>query len=476
MNPLTTKEGILSAIKQDPKLRFDKTLARNYLNAGGALSNGAIPLPVDENQVQTPTIQQTTTNMRTTANENGRKLDEKLATISGSYQSNVDTSGANVANTQPSGATFDEKTARTLFGNDFTGVQQNQDGTYTADESAIKRIKGVQSDEDLPPAEGTPERIAYDRDKGISEAMQVQDDRVNYANETLDRIALQADTATNALIQSIKTIYGARIKAMEASNKRLVGAETTYGFRTGRAKYTPTYQAGRISDVEQKGIDRVAELEGTMLQLIAKAEQARTDKDLEIFNDRMSELDDAYQDMRDEVQNLHTLAADRMKALRDAEKADIEAQQDVFDLQSDKAEASAAAVYSAIAGYDNTEDQIAFIKEYSKTSGIPVDTLFGAVEAYASDKAKADLDLKNIRSQISSRNANTQINADREARLNRPGTTEQQSKVGKYLSTDTGKRKLFGTGVDVTTADIDAIMSDPQTFFYVLSLAEEEEL
>lgn len=469
MEPLSTTEGIRAAIKQDPKLRFDPTLIQNYLKSGGTLSNGVIPeMSGQQVPVTTPQVQQTTTSMRTQANEYSSKLDTHLSRVSPAQEGTGQNNSVTVTRDQDNG--------------DGTRSVTYSDGK-TARVQATKNDDGTESYKELDPKEG----IKYDYDRGVSESRDRQAQRVQYVTDTLDSLAERSNSSTKALIDSTKKTYEARIKLMEESNKRVLGAKKQLGIRSGRSKYVSDVQADIISDEENKGTARIASLEGQMLSLIAQAENARDDKDLEIFNKRMDELDKTDKQMQLEVQNLHKVAQDKLKQMQDEDKADLDQRKGELQMQLDTSKRAAPSLAKTMAQFKSDEQKASFIEAYAEKTGIPPEILLGDIEESVQDDQKAALDLQNIRNSIDTRNRNADT-SERNANIaeRRLANDEEKNKftpssdekglVGTYLASDAGKKAIFGEGVNVTAEDFQAIMSDPQTFYYVLGLAKDAEL
>ena len=460
MNPLSTKEGINAAILQDPRLRFNQDLVRTYQSLGGALSNGGIPLPSGA-----PQVQQTTTPMRTEAIRGGVKLDEHLARVSG--QQNAAQADAAAGAPAQSGAT-----PSTTIPGTPAGATPGQPAAPAAGGFADQRAK-----------------VQTDLDKKIASAEGREQSRIAYATTTLDSIAARSDTATKALVDSIKTTYASRIALMQDANKRTLAAKEQKGIRSGRAKYITDLHQGVLSDEENRGLARVGQLEGEMLSLISQAEQARTKQDLEMFNSRMTSLNNAYDDLRSEVQNLQSNAFNQLRIIQDAENAAATREKDEFQRMLDTSERVAPALASALEGLTTADEKAQVVKEYAKKSGIDPEILMGDIEAHATDEQKAKLDIENIKSQIAARDKGLEfeeervdiagrqadssaqqanVAAAREARERRKETfnptQEERSSVGKYLASK---------GSD---EDLERVKTDQGFFYYILSLAQEEEL
>lgn len=348
-------------------------------------------------------VQQTTTQVRNAATSNTTKLNNTLTSLGGTSVGG--TAGAPTGGMMGAGAGAPAGGTNTVT---VTRDQDNGDGTRTvtysdgssAKVTATKNPDGTLSYKELEP--GAP--TSYE-EKQIQAVSEVAKQQITNANATLDRIKSTSDVATNALIESIKQIYGARISQMIDTNSRILAGKTTAGIREGRARYMTEIQNGVLTDEEQAGIMRVSQLEGEMLQEIAKAQQAQNEEDLTIFNDRMDKVTAIQKDLADQVAKIHQAALDAQKAQLDAQKTALDmqkTQQDIFDA---KIKAAAPAIMEALSGLASPADKSDFLKAYAEQSGIPIDQLMSGVSAAATDKEKADLQLEQTRASIESSHA-----------------------------------------------------------------------
>jgi LysM repeat protein len=337
-------------------------------------------------------VQQTDTQYRATTNENLNTLNTKVATIANANQGQTGSGGVD-ANGNIIGA--------------------NGQVVGKADPKDMPGYKPP-TKEDLEASKMDDPYGVKGEIKRMKEEAQV---KINDINSTLDSIATMSNQANANLISSIKTIYGSRIAKMEDANKRLYATKETVGMRQGRARYAPKLQAGILTDEEISGHERIAALEGAMLQAIAGAQQAQADGDMKIFNSRMDEINKIEKELTDKIMNQHKMAVDYENNLRAKEREERLVQKEDFDKMLDLSARSAPAVYSALAGFKSEAEQKAFLEQYSKKTGIDIDVLMGDIEKYSSTSEKEALNMENIRSQIDRRNQlNEEDDADSEYR------------------------------------------------------------
>lgn len=364
-------------------------------------------------------VQQTTTGMRTTAAQNSATLANKIATIAPppTVTTNQNTQQTTTGNTQtpapaPGLSTLPQKSAS---GATVVSDTDNGDGTHTVSyaDGSTDRVKvtgnqdGSNSYAVLTPEAG----IAYDRDQAVSAAKDKAQTQTNYATTTLDNLKKISDATTQALIESIKQTYAARIDAMNDSNSRVLAAKTSEGIRSGRARYASGLQEGILSDEEQQGISRVGQLQGEMLTLIQQAQSAQNENDLKLFNERMDDLDKIDKNLQSTVQNLQKNATDQLTLLQNKAKAEADAAKAAQQAALDKSKRAAPGIAEQLNALPDAKSKAAFLQEYSDQSGIPLDVLMGDIQSYNNDQAKdaltaqkTKLDMQNIESEIAARN------------------------------------------------------------------------
>jgi hypothetical protein len=316
--------------------------------------------------------------------------------------------------------------------------------------------------------EGTAQTTQENIDTRTKEITDKYNKEIDYATSELDRIGAQQDQNTNNLIESIKQTYASRIEIMEDLNNRSLQGERQVGIRSGRSRYTNQTNRDILTDTEKRGIDRVAKLEGEMLSLIVQAEQARTEEDIELFNERMDRLNEINDNMQNEIVDMQKSAYDALDALREEQKAATEEEEAQMQLLYDRSEESAPAIAEALGGYESDEERAEFLLAYSEKTGIPMEVLISDVQSYVNDREEQELDLKNTKSLIEQRQRSNDISAGRLAldqqKYEFNPTSDERAKVNKYLANE-------GTDEDTQKAK-----DDPEFFYYILSLVDEDEL
>lgn len=289
--------------------------------------------------------------------------------------------------------------------------------------------------EDAQPKEEVDPYTQYlDEEKAaIDEAYQAD---IDYTNQQFDRLVGLVDTSTNALLKSIRSTYQARISEMQQKNKALYGAKRQSGIRTGRSRYMQETEEAFLSDEENAGLARIGQLEGEMLGLIAEAETARTKDQIDILNDRMTELARVDEDMKTQVQNLHKNVLARQEELRLQRKLELDEQKAAFDKGLEQAEASARAVADALGTFESEEEKLLYLEKAAEKLGVGTDVLYSKALEAMDDVEKAALDTRNIESQIASREATARTSAYNASLREREVSLKEKEADGTVIEED----------------------------------------
>lgn len=298
----------------------------------------------------------------------------------------------------------------------------------------------------------TPEQPVVEEDTLDAKIRTIQESGKNQVIEIQNRLSKLSESmsgATQSLIGSIQTIYGARIQAMEKANDGMLKTKLALGQRGGRERYAPMLNASILTDEEIQGHERVAKLEGEMMAAIASAQQAQADNDYKLFNEEYDRVEAAQKSMNDQIMDLHKRAVDeenariaREKAVREEQKAELEAMLDL-------SERSAPALAAKLSAFSTPEEQSAFISEYAKIQGIDPMVLFGDVETALTAQQKAAMDLERTYNliQTSNRSAAT---AERNAATSAYNATTTRTNSNLAAEKKAGEDKIKAMNGDMS--------------------------
>lgn len=345
-------------------------------------------------------VQQTSTTTRQTATQNAATLAGHMATIASTNAANATaTTGStpaslNVVKDMDNG---DGTRTVTYSNGDSARVQvtRNPDGTET--------YKEVGNDSSIAPDPVTGQ---------IDDAKAYAAKQVDFVNKTLDGLTAGSDAASQMMIQEIKAFYAAKAGEMEDSNSRILEGKTEAGLRNGDARYASGINNGILTDEQQQGILRLADLKSQALQAIASAQKAQNDEDLTLFNDRMEKIKTINNDLSTTIASLHKSVTDQQKQDLATANTQLNMKKTSLDIQTTQAKAAAPALIESLSSMSSASDKAALIQETATQMGIDPMVLYGEVQTASTAKEKSDLDLENTRSLIASRSKKTTPSPD----------------------------------------------------------------
>lgn len=354
------------------------SIGETYTQGVGAFKNG---------------VQQTSTTTRQTATQNATTLAGHMATLAAANGAN-DAAGStpaslNVVKDMDNG---DGTRTVTYSNGDSARVQatRNPDGTES--------YKEVTDDSSIAPDAVTGQ---------INDAKAYAAKQVDFVNKTLDGLTAGSDAASQMMIQQIKAFYAAKAGEMEDSNSRILAGKTEAGLRNGDARYASDVNNGILTDEQQQGILRLADLQSQALQAISAAQKAQNDEDLTLFNDKMEKIKTINDDLATTISNLHKSVTDQQKQDLETANTQLNMKKTSLDIQTSQAKAAAPALVQELGSMGSADDKASLIQETATQLGIDPMVLYGEVESASQANDKANLDLENTRSLIASRNKTT---------------------------------------------------------------------
>ncbi len=102
-------------------------------------------------------------------------------------------------------------------------------------------------------------------------------------------LKISQDQITNAYIDSITKRYEGLIEQQKEINRRAYARVQTSGLRSGTARYAPEIQSGILSAEESAGLSKISALESEKMTLIAEANQAKQNKDIEMLDKKIAD-------------------------------------------------------------------------------------------------------------------------------------------------------------------------------------------
>jgi len=142
------------------------------------------------------------------------------------------------------------------------------------------------------------------------------DAETKYATDKFNAIAIGADAAQAAMILAINAAYDVRTNQMKRINEAQLKTTTAIGLRNNRMRYTPDLQNSILTNQERSGIQELSKLDAERLRLLAEAQKAATDEDLNILGQRMDKLKAVRSEQMDVMTKLYGLAVENEERTR----------------------------------------------------------------------------------------------------------------------------------------------------------------
>jgi hypothetical protein len=358
-------------------------------------------------------------------------------------------------------STNSERAVTADYNNQFNDFQSRLDAWNKEQKNKEIADKATADAKDIKGTDTKETKVTKtDEQIEIDNATKESENQMKSLTTQLDQVAYMMDSASNAMINSIKETYGGMITEMRDSNSRLLEGRKQEELRSGRARYVQGVSQGILTNEELEGTGRIATLNGKMLGLIAEVEQARAENMMSVFKQKWEMLKDTKKELTDTISGIHKAVTDRITADTNKLKEERATQTAIDKAAFDKSKRVAPALADSLDKFSTNEQKIAFINQYAKSADLEgyEDILLGDIYEASADNTKRQLDIKNIQSQINSRSLADQRANDK---ANEIGTPAEQSKVNAYLAEN-------GTDEDIKKAQTD------KTFFYwILNQAGE---
>lgn len=300
--------------------------------------------------------------------------------------------------------TYDQ--VKEIAGLDFTGFQQQPDGTFKADISAKNRIL-----EANPSAQTGDERIAYatnaraELDKKADTAYQEYIDTVNQIRNGTMPLTADENAQVTALQQAFEQLKQIQITA----NKNYEGAITQLGIRSGRSRYAPEIESGNIKEAVDQGIARIAEIDAKAAVAVSELKQAIADKNFKLIDSLYGKTQEYLADRRTSINDIFKEVNEEIAR----QKSQMEARKMAFDLETTQIDNIAQAAFTELLQQDNTLN-LDGLEEIADSYGVDVNALYNAVlkekdehDKLLRDESKFELDQQATRANIEQSRAST---------------------------------------------------------------------
>ena len=155
--------------------------------------------------------------------------------------------------------------------------------------------------------------------KALQEAQDELDIELKKIDDQLEATRKSLTDAQNNIISSIRSTFATRIVQMQDLNKRSLASTKQFGISSGAFMRAGSF-GGILTADEAKGIQRVANLEAQREGLIAQAELAIKELDIDMLLDSRNRIDKNLDDNKEALKEIQKLALERNKELEERKR------------------------------------------------------------------------------------------------------------------------------------------------------------
>lgn len=211
-------------------------------------------------------------------------------------------------------------------------------------------------------------------------------EQINSLYTELNTARSNLNVKNQEIIESIKRNFEqARIAEEQVTSNVLAGTEK-FGNISGRSRYASETQAGIMADQIQQGKDRLNKLKADELDLIAKAERAKSEDDYKILYQVWSEKTKIQNETNKVVADLYKQSVQADKQARDQQIEEIKAKkQSITDQLKviDSVAPSISEQYNQLP----TNLRASFLEQAAKKYGVDVNQIKSSLMTYENERA-----------------------------------------------------------------------------------------
>lgn len=362
--------------------------------------------------------------------------------------------------------------AKQIAGLDFTGVQQNEDGTYTFDSSAVQR--------------------ADEKNNYTQPGTTTGDPTTDYINGELTKNQATLDSASTAFQSSMQQLLTGNFPLTADQQAQVVGLQSQFdqlrslqetanknyenginlmGIREGRQQYTPALAATEIHKAITGDLQKIAQIDIQAASSVASLKQGFLDKDYDVINNSYAALQKSVEQKNATLAQIQKTVSENIANAT----AKINQEKATLDLQETKVNDAASSALREALKVDGTLDLDA-IQRIADEQGLDPNVLYGAVRKaqqeevqfqqdeskFASDQLQAQATLANTKAttaktytDIAKTNQDMKFAAD----ANSPSTDDFAATVDKatnlYSSGSVAAQRSFKESISSAIAQKD---------------------
>lgn len=202
----------------------------------------------------------------------------------------------------------------------------------------------------------------------------------------LEPARARLNAANQEIVDRIKQNFDQARIAQEKVNANLLAGTEKAGNLSGRARYASETQQGIMADQVQQGIDRITKLNVEEADLIAKAEQARSEDDFNMLYKTWNEYNNIRTETNKVVSDLYKQSVQADKQAKDQILEELKAKKQSVTDQLKVIDQVAPSIAEQLARLpENLKEP--FLQQVATKYGVDVNQIKGSIISYTNERA-----------------------------------------------------------------------------------------
>lgn len=211
-------------------------------------------------------------------------------------------------------------------------------------------------------------------------------EQINTLYTQLEPARARLNAANQAIVDRIKQNFDQARAAQEKVTANILAGTEKAGNISGRSRYASETQQGIMANEIQNGIDRITALNVQEADLIAKAEQARSEDDFNMLYKTWTEYNNIRSETNKVVADLYKQSVQADKNAKDQILEELKAKKQSITDQLKVIDSVAPSIAEQLSRMpENLKEQ--FIQKVATQYGVDVNQIKGAVISYQNDRS-----------------------------------------------------------------------------------------
>lgn len=300
-----------------------------------------------------------------------------------------------------------------IAGMDFTGFQQNPDGTFSPDSSAVSRVEAQNNYAPTPTADNGDQVASYIQQQHANLDAEAQQNYTNYTQQLqqlqqLSNGSFPLTAGQQSQVSALQQQFASALQQQQEANANYVGAVTLLGIRAGTSRYVPGIAQRDIQNAVSSGVSKIMALNAQAAQAMTTLQQSFQDNDYKTINAQYSALQDLMKQKDNTLQEMQQNVKDQL----DAQTQKLAQQKSLLDIETTTVNNVAQAALDTALKPDGTLD-LDKIQGTADEYGVDVNQLYSAVlkqKDAATLQQQQDTKFQSDQAQAAAQLANTKAN------------------------------------------------------------------